>query len=120
MMGVRALISLVLLSPVLVGQSATTICEAAKDPTRFNGQMVNLRGKILPDFEEFEITAQDCDVRIWLEYASGPKQQPTLWCCGAISLTDKLSLVQNKDFKRFHSYITSRRAGLPWKRLPDL
>jgi hypothetical protein len=76
--------------------------------------MVTIRGRVGFDFEEFEVSTQTCTgsepgLGIWLEYGSGPKSQPTVWCCGDLKPVDPLRLVQDREFKRFHRFITARR-----------
>lgn len=88
------------------------ICEIAARPSDFNGELVRVRARIWIAFEEFKISADDCDGRkidyVWLEYGSGPKYQPTIWCCGDLTPRDPLRLKQNEEFKRFHRFLTAQ------------
>jgi hypothetical protein len=92
----------------------TPLCETVKDPPSFNGKMVTLRGRVQIAFENFELSATGCPARkidgIWLEYGKGSKRQPTIWCCGEVSPRDaEVTLIQNKEFHRFHRYLTAQR-----------
>jgi hypothetical protein len=97
--------------------AARPVCELAKTPDTFNGRIVSVRGRILIGFEEFRFSAADCGARkvdeIWLEYGSGPKRQPTTWCCGDMVPRDALALVEDQEFRGFHKVLTaqSRRKG---------
>lgn len=88
------------------------VCAIVKDVHRFDGQIITVRSAVKIGFEEFELPAKQCGVKnldgIWLEYGRGPKEQPTMWCCGDTSPKDRLAVVQNADFRRFHRYLTSR------------
>ena len=90
----------------------TTLCGLIQNPDQFNGKMVTVRGQIEIDFEDFGLATRECHERkadgIWLEYGRGPKNQPTVWCCGDLTPVDPLRLVQNGEFKRFHRFITAR------------
>jgi hypothetical protein len=89
-----------------------TICEVTREPTRFDHKIVTIRSSILIGFESFQIDAAKCDGRlidsVWLEYGRGPKRQPTTWCCGDMAPRDSLRLVQNSEFRRFHSLLTAQ------------
>jgi hypothetical protein len=94
----------------------TTICELVKLPDRFSGKMVSVGGRVLIGFEDFRLDTIHCDgskIHVWLEYGSGPKRQPTTWCCGDMVPRDPLRVVQNSDFTKFDRYLTaqSRTSG---------
>jgi hypothetical protein len=89
-------------------------CETAMDPDRFNGKIVTIRGRVKIAFEDFELSTTECKGReidsIWLEYGKGPKKQPTIWCCGDLTPKDaQIVLIQNKEFRSFHRYLTAQR-----------
>jgi hypothetical protein len=90
----------------------TTLCELVKEPERFNGKVVSLRGRVLIGFENFRLDTGHCDGNklgdVWLEYGRGPKWQPTTWCCGNMVPRDPLPVVQNQDFKMFHEHLTAQ------------
>ena len=92
---------------------STSICEIARSPETFNGKMVRIRGQVLIAFEDFELPAENCDGRridgVWLEYGRGPKRQPTTWCCGDMVPRDVLAILENTDFRKFHSSLTAQR-----------
>jgi hypothetical protein len=91
----------------------TTVCELVKSPASFNGKIITLRGPVQIAFEDFGLSASDCTEKkidyLWLEYGRGPKRQPTTWCCGDMVPRDRLALVQNAEFYRFHHYLTSQK-----------
>jgi hypothetical protein len=91
----------------------TTVCEVVKSPASFNGKIVTLRGPIQIAFENFGLSASDCKEQkidyLWLEYGRGPKRQPTIWCCGDMIPRDRLALVQNAEFHRFHRCLTAAK-----------
>ncbi len=91
----------------------TTVCELAKEPSSYKGKIVTVRGRVLIDFEDFELSTDSCDGRnigrLWLEYGNGPKRQPTTWCCGNMTPRDPLRLIQNSDFRKFHRLLTAER-----------
>jgi hypothetical protein len=92
----------------------TTVCELAKEPSSYKGKIVTVRGRVLIDFEDFELSTDSCDGRnigrLWLEYGNGPKRQPTTWCCGDMTPRDPLRLIQNSDFRKFHRLLTAQRS----------
>src|SRR5690242_322960 len=81
------------------------VCEIVKHAHEYNGKTVTLRGLVSIGFENFRLSASGCDPAgiygIWLEYGKGPKRQPTTWCCGDMTLRDRLQLVENAEFRRF-------------------
>jgi hypothetical protein len=89
------------------------VCDIVKEPERFNGRMITVRGRVSIAFENFELSAAQCAPKgldgIWLEYGRGPKMQPTTWCCGDLTPDDRLALVQNQDFRSFHRLLTAQR-----------
>ena len=95
----------------------TTVCELMKEPERFNGQIVRVRGRVRIAFEDFRLDTAQCDGKhgegVWLEYGKGPKRQPTTWCCGDMIPRDPLRLMEDSNFKAFHRFLTaqSRRKG---------
>lgn len=100
---------------VAMGQTKRTVCEVLGSPALFTGKIVTLRGSIQIGFENFGLSASDCPEKkidsLWLEYGRGPKRQPTTWCCGDMIPRDRLVLVQNSEFRRFHHYITAAKKG---------
>lgn len=117
---IQAAITFVAMRPVLAsGQTKsaqsipTTVCEVVKSPASFSGRIITLRAPIQIAFENFRISSDDCTEKnidyLWLEYGSGPKSQPTSWCCGDMVPRDSLALVQNPEFQRFHHYLTAVR-----------
>ena len=89
----------------------TTLCEVARTPLQFNGKTIALRSPVEIGSESFGLSASACTGRqvdfVWLEYGRGPKKQPTIWCCGDLTPRDSLPLVQDKEFDRFHHYLTA-------------
>ncbi|HWC99983.1 MAG TPA: hypothetical protein VG456_24655 [Candidatus Sulfopaludibacter sp.] len=118
-MAVAAVFAASVLPGAVFGQSVpnepikTTLCELASAPERFNGRIVAVRGPIQIAFENFTFSLSECESRkvddVWLEYGRGPKQQPTTWCCGDMVPRDTLILVQDKEFRRFHRYLTDEK-----------
>jgi hypothetical protein len=88
------------------------LCDVVKDPERFNGKMVSVRGLVQIGFEDFELSASACKGPkidgVWLEYGKGPPKQPTTWCCGDMIPQDSLPLDQNRDFPNFHRYLIAQ------------
>ncbi len=91
----------------------TTICEIVKNPADWSGRTVRLIATIRIAFEQFDISAEACTDRklesMSLEYASGPKNQPTTWCCGDLTPRGPITLNQNAEFKKFHRLLTAQR-----------
>jgi hypothetical protein len=89
------------------------VCEVAERPDQFNSTIISIRGPVLFGFEEFKFSAQECQShkidQIWLEYGRGPKNQPTIWCCGNLAPRDSLRLTQDKDFREFHRKLTAHK-----------
>jgi hypothetical protein len=115
---IRTAIAALAVLPILaLGQTKpdrpipTTVCELVKSPASFNGKIITLREPIQIAFENFGLAASDCIEKkidyLWLEYGRGPKRQPTTWCCGDMVPRDRLALMQNAEFHRFHHYITT-------------
>jgi len=111
-------ICLIVFCQVLGGQTVATkpkprpVCEIAELPDQFNSIIVSIRGIVLLAFEEFRFLAEECQGHkiddIWLEYGRGPKNQPTIWCCGDLTPRDSLQLIQDKDFRAFHRKLTAQ------------
>lgn len=84
---------------------AATPCELMQSPADFRNQIVTIRAGISIAFEEFALSLPSCPGRqidrIWLEYGSGPRKQPTVWCCGDMIPRDPLVLVQDREFRKF-------------------
>ena len=119
-MATRLVIAALFLLPVVAfgdtdADSAVKIglCELVKSPTTFNGKLISVRAPVQIAFEKFGLAVADCAERkldyIWLEYGSGPKRQPTTWCCGDMVPRDALKLVQDKEFRRFHHFLTAEK-----------
>ena len=117
---IQTVIAAVVLLPIVAfGQMKsdepikTTVCEIVKSPALFNGKIVTVRAPIEIAFERFGLSASHCAEQkiddVALEYGSGPRKQPTIWCCGDMVPRDPLVLVQNKDFRRFHHYLTAEK-----------
>ena len=91
---------------------ATGVCDLIREPERFNGMIVSVRGRILIAFEEFRLDSGACekgsDRDVWLEYGRGPKRQPTIWCCGDTIPRDPLQVKLNKDFELFNHYLSDQ------------
>ena len=88
-----------------------TVCDIAKHPEQFNGRMVTVRSPVRIAFEDFELSAAKCEGAkiqgIWLQYGSGPKRQPTTWCCGDLTPRDPLAVTRNDDFNLFDRLLTA-------------
>jgi hypothetical protein len=97
---------------------STTVCEVVHRPELFSGEMITVRSRVSIDFEAVQLPALNCDAGkaegIWLQYAQGPKEQPTVWCCGETRNNEPLVVQENSDFAIFHQRLTaqSRRAYL--------
>jgi hypothetical protein len=77
-------------------------------PVENNGKLVRTSGRVFIEFERFELCAEsNC---IWLEYGSGPKTQPTTWCCGDLTPRDPLKLIQDSQFRRFDRSLRSQES----------
>jgi hypothetical protein len=91
----------------------TTLRDLVTSPETFNGKIVAVRGPIQIAFEHFAFSVSECAARkvddVWLEYGKGPKRQPTIWCCGDMVPRDPLVLLQNREFRRFHRYLTTEK-----------
>jgi hypothetical protein len=91
----------------------TTVCEVVRTPALFNGKIITLRSPIQIAFEDFGLSVSECAEKkidyVWLEYGKGPKRQPTIWCCGDMVPRDSLVLKQDREFRRFHHYITATK-----------
>ena len=91
------------------------ICEVLQHPQNFNGKMISIRTRIGIGFEDFEVDIPSCPKKvvdsIWLEYGKGPKTEPTTWCCGDLTPSDQLGLIQDSAFRRFDSYLRAVRKG---------
>jgi hypothetical protein len=76
---------------------------------------MSIRGLVLLAFEEFRFSADECQGHaiddIWLVYGRGPKNQPTIWCCGNLTPRHSLRVIQDKDFRDFHRKLTEHRGG---------
>jgi hypothetical protein len=122
MTGLRAVIAIVAAVPFGIayadayaadGPVPATLCELVKQPERFDGKIVGVRGLVKFGFEVFALSADDCDGRkldgVWLEYGKGPKKQPTIWCCGDLTPRDEPALWKNADFRAFHRYLVAQK-----------
>ena len=113
----RAVILLVMLPAAVLGQKKpdppiqTTVCDVLKSPELFSGKIITLRGEVQIGFESFSLSTSGCvekktDSELWLEYGRGPRRQPTIWCCGDMVPRDRLALVQDSEFRKFHRHLT--------------
>ncbi len=87
-----------------------TVCQILSDPMAYNGKMVRVRGRVQLAYQDFELSAKECDPEkagVWLEYGKGPRHQPTIWCCGTPP-RDKLAVVRDKNFNLFDRYLTAQ------------
>jgi hypothetical protein len=117
---VKRLVPFLVTMLILTGQAAqfdqpvqATVCEILGHPIAYNGKIVRVRATVDIEFEHSAFSAKECKRAegyewIWLEYGSGPKWQPTTWCCGDLTPRDKLNLFQDKTFRLFHRYITAQ------------
>ena len=118
---VGTMIAASVLPGVIYGQTKaeepinTTVCDLVKNPKRYNGKIIIVRAPIQIAFENFGLSVSECAEKeidyVWLEYGRGPKRQPTIWCCGDMVPRDPLVLVQNKEFHRFHHFITAEKSA---------
>ena len=117
LMRIGSIIALAWTVAALPGRAKTgeplnvNLCDVVSAPAQLNGKIVTLRGRVQLGFEDFELSAADCDPKktgVWLEYGSGPKRQPTTWCCGDMVPRDPLAMVENDNFRRFHRYLTAQ------------
>jgi hypothetical protein len=49
----------------------TTVCELMKEPAKFNGKIVQVRGHITSGFEKSFLFDEGCDGRIWFSWRHG-------------------------------------------------
>jgi hypothetical protein len=95
------------------GVRNTSICEIATNPAEWNERTVSLSATVRIAFEQFDISAEGCPERkldaVWLEYAEGPKKQPTVWCCGDLTRGGQPTLKQDAEFRKFHRLLTAQR-----------
>src|ERR1051325_5542559 len=119
-MGIQLVIAAVFILPVAAfggtdvdSPVKTNICELVRSPTAFNGRLVTIRAPVQIAFENFGLSAAGCADKnldyVWLEYGSGPKRQPTTWCCGNMVPKDALTLTQDAEFRRFHRFLTAAK-----------
>jgi hypothetical protein len=103
----------ILITAVCSAADPVTVCELAAHPSEFNGRMAVTEGPILFGFEQFQLSTEGCDgsgdVQIWLEYGRGPRHQPTTWCCGDLTPSDPVRLLQDKAFKQFDRLLHSKK-----------
>jgi len=95
------------------GAPLVGLCDVAREPLAYNGTLVAIRGAVRIAFEDFQISTALCDARqidgIWLQYGSGPKAQPTTWCCGNLTPRDPPRLNEDAEFRRFDRYLTAQK-----------
>jgi len=64
---------------------ALSFCDLLSNPKAFDGQWIQVRGRISLGFEDFTLWEQSCDKplarSVWLEYG-GDEEPPTKFCCG--------------------------------------
>jgi hypothetical protein len=112
------LLGLVLASAALADAYPTVdVCQLMANPDAFDGKMITVRVAIAIGFEDFEMVASQCRRRaangIWLEYARGPKHQPTTWCCGEIRSHDPIALKMDHNFHELDRYLRATRKQEP-------
>ncbi len=93
--------------------TTAAVCDIATQPERYSGKFVAVRGQVVIAFEDFRLSSTGCPTQstdgVWLEYGSGPKRQPTTWCCGDMVPRDALRISRDSEFRRFHRYITAQK-----------
>ena len=64
---------------------AVSFCDLLSNPKAFDGQWIQVHGRISLAFEDFTLWEQGCDRplarSVWLEYG-GDEETPTKFCCG--------------------------------------
>ncbi len=88
-----------------------SVCGILANPMAYDGRLVRARARVWIGFEDFTLRCEGSAAGqdyLWLEYGSGVKYQPTVWCCGDLTPRDPLKLVQDADFKRFHQLLTAQ------------
>jgi len=54
-------------APVPETKADATVCEVAKNPKKWDGRTVRIRGKVEMGFETLTLTDADCNAEIWLQ-----------------------------------------------------
>ena len=94
----------------------TELCDIGERPADFDGKFVQVRARIIVDFEISVIEFPSCKARvidgIWFEYGRGPSQA-TLWCCGDLRFRGDVHVRLDDNFARFDRYVKARRNKKP-------
>jgi hypothetical protein len=108
-----------------------TVCDLMAQPSKYNGQLVRVRGQISIAFEDFSLFDKDCSHMeakernwgsgVWLNYG-GDEGAPTVYCCGdhsrkkgeLIEIEGRtLPLLRDKQMLEFRRRITAQRRTRP-------
>jgi hypothetical protein len=98
-----------------------SFCDLLTNPQAFDGQWIQVRGRISVAFEEFSLRESDCDRPltrlIWLAYG-GDEESPVTYCCGDhtrpkgkdISIRGRtVPLLRNAAMEDFVGKVAARR-----------
>jgi hypothetical protein len=92
-----------------------SVCDLLANPADFDGKMITVRAQIEIAHEIFVIDNPACPSQaidsVWLEYARGPKRQPTTWCCGDLRSSDPIAVKMDKSFRDLDRYLRARVKG---------
>ena len=101
---------------------AVSFCDLLSNPKAFDGQWIQVHGRISLAFEDFTLWEQGCDRplarSVWLEYG-GDEETPTKFCCGDhsrpkgkdISIRGQIiPLMRDAQMKEFIQKVRDRRS----------
>ena len=99
----------------------TTVCAVLNNPKAFNGKMVQIKGTVVVNFDQFMLTDGNCGQQvngIWLDYPAGSKAkagalvkvtiQPAKSFKGTVEPANEtaVTLQKDKEFKQFDSVLS--------------
>jgi hypothetical protein len=102
--------------------ATVAFCDLLANPQAFDGQWLQVRGRISLGFEDFTLGEPGCDKpltrAIWLEYG-GDEETPTTFCCGdhtrpkghdIVVRGQTIPLVRNASMAEFLQKVAARRS----------
>jgi hypothetical protein len=104
---------------------AVSVCDLERDPKQYDGQAIEVRGRVVLGFEGFYLDDPGCPGStarsVWLAFG-GDVETPTIYCCGSHErkkgVTTRIeghtiSLVKDKLLDNFLRYLKAERLTMP-------
>lgn len=106
-----------------------TVCDLVNHPSRYNGELVKVHGRVSFEFEDFTFYDPTCPLSpedrqhrpVWLSFG-GDESTPAVYCCGDFSRDPgqslevrgiRIPLLRNSELQEFRERLTAERKERP-------